>query len=381
MKTIVKYILNFFRVIFKKNKHLELSAGENNAAISNEMSVVENTKNSFKMNQDSKISILESDNESEKEIDRQNEENCIDGSNRLQNKTVSKSTDENISKRKRKLSSIISENNDNPTNEKRDEKSIKENKDKQKEGIVTGKRAVSVKKIQKDEIEYLGEIKYASTRQYDQPFDEKYYPIICIPFPQTNVLKYDNRGAGIQGVSEPIIYKQLFDFIEKAKEQIKLEISNNFQLPIKDRSFFYEPDISLFIEELNLFVDIEVDEPYDGITRKPIHYKGCKDDLRNLYFIQNGSIVVRFTEEQVFLHSASCVKKIAEILDLLIKPKPESRLLNLFENTKELISCKQWTYQEAIDLEKEKFRESYLKIEFKGDKAEDYIEDTEGTYS
>jgi hypothetical protein len=33
----------------------------------------------------------------------------------------------------------------------------------------------------------------------------------------------------------------------------------------------YEPDIVLFDKERNLYIDIEIDEPYDGYYRYPTH--------------------------------------------------------------------------------------------------------------
>ncbi len=66
----------------------------------------------------------------------------------------------------------------------------------------------------------------------------------------------------------------------------------------------YEPDISLLNEKdgINIFLDIEIDEPYEGINdiknRKPTHFRFA-DINRNNEFKNRGWIVIRFAEIQI----------------------------------------------------------------------------------
>src|SRR5690606_25978332 len=60
------------------------------------------------------------------------------------------------------------------------------------------------------------------------------------------------------------------------------------------KRFSYKPDFIIEVKELNLFIDIEIDEPYVGSNGSPIHFKKSNDNLRNNFFIDNKWIVIRF---------------------------------------------------------------------------------------
>lgn len=73
----------------------------------------------------------------------------------------------------------------------------------------------------------------------------------------------------------------------------------------------YEPDFAYIDVEKGIFVDIEIDEPYSGWEKTPIHYKivnGTIDQKRNERFTERGWIVLRFSEKQVFEQPKSCLK-------------------------------------------------------------------------
>lgn len=63
---------------------------------------------------------------------------------------------------------------------------------------------------------------------------------------------------------------------------------DNVKLPILNRNYSYRPDFCLYWAKKQLYIDIEIDEPYDIVSRKPIHYQGNGDNLRDRYFIRNG---------------------------------------------------------------------------------------------
>lgn len=53
----------------------------------------------------------------------------------------------------------------------------------------------------------------------------------------------------------------------------------------------YEPDLAYINLDKGIFIDIEVDEPYAGLERTPIHYKignSACDELRNQRFVERG---------------------------------------------------------------------------------------------
>lgn len=99
----------------------------------------------------------------------------------------------------------------------------------------------------------------------------------------------------------------------------------------------YYPDFVLWNKGSNLLIDIEIDEPYTAIDKKPIHYEDPsrnnpdllksptlryfreKDDSdRDRDFLLKFWIVVRFTERQVIETPKNCCFLIKEIRDTIL---------------------------------------------------------------
>jgi hypothetical protein len=126
----------------------------------------------------------------------------------------------------------------------------------------------------------------------------------------------------------------------------------------------YLPDIVYQDIEKNIFIDIEIDEPYsldEFEEAEPIHYETA-DDNRNLFFEENGWTVIRFAEEQIVYDSESCQKIIADVVHFLEKVVANKGKMNeVFElGLHSLNSVKQWTYSEALEMEEDKYRDKYL---------------------
>jgi len=104
------------------------------------------------------------------------------------------------------------------------------------------------------------------------------------------------------------------------------------------------PDIVINIENKH-FIDIEIDEPYDLIEKKELHYIGCKDEERNDIFTENNWFVLRFAEEQLKSNLIDCVNIVKFLVDYIkngnVKILPNIRL------TQKEISIKRWTKEEA----------------------------------
>lgn len=135
-------------------------------------------------------------------------------------------------------------------------------------------------------------------------------------------------------------------------------IQTRVTLSIPDYRHPYSPDFAYIDPTHNLFIDIEIDEPYTGDPPKAIHYIG-KDDKRNQFFSERGWIVIRFAEQQVVEQPDSCCKVIAELIaDLLNEP---AHLLT-FTGVAKISPIKQWTKAEASEMAKNRFREQYKKL-------------------
>lgn len=123
----------------------------------------------------------------------------------------------------------------------------------------------------------------------------------------------------------------------------------------------FEPDIAIIGNSIiNIRIDIEIDEPYAGITRQPTHCKG-DDMMRDAYFADRGWIVIRFSEYQVHTQEHACLKYIAKIInkidDTFIFPTDLIPVTDLKPE-------KAWDIVQAQKWEKELYRETYLNHRF-----------------
>ncbi|EKQ71206.1 hypothetical protein OsccyDRAFT_0058 [Leptolyngbyaceae cyanobacterium JSC-12] len=120
----------------------------------------------------------------------------------------------------------------------------------------------------------------------------------------------------------------------------------------------YVPDFAYIDPILNLYIDIEVDEPYTHNTRQPLHYADSeKDQQRNQFFLEAGWIVIRFSELQVVKMPMSCCKVIASTIASITQ---DNTLMNPFRQVPTLKPEQRWSYEEAQHMIKTAYREQYL---------------------
>lgn len=185
--------------------------------------------------------------------------------------------------------------------------------------------------------------------------EEQYlYPVVKMPKSNT-ILKLPRNGRSNQkGYKEKDFYNQL-------KQNITdIEMTDNVHMVIPNFNKPYEPDIVLFDKNLNLYIDIEIDEPYDGYYRYPTHFINPEDEIkqdniRDLFFTESGWIVIRFTEKQVHCQAYECIDYVRNVINSLYN-------LNFVTDT----TCNrenQWDYNQCIQWQKIYYREKYLGIE------------------
>jgi hypothetical protein len=185
--------------------------------------------------------------------------------------------------------------------------------------------------------------------------EEQYlYPVVKMP-KQNTILKLPRTGRSNQKG-----YKEN-DFYNIIKQSITdIEMTDNVHMVIPNFNKPYEPDIVLFDKNLNLYIDIEIDEPYDGYYRYPTHYINPEDEIkqdniRDLFFTESGWIVIRFTEKQVHCESYACIDYIKNVLHSLYN--------RTFVNNVNCEKESQWDYNQCIQWQKIYYREKYLGIE------------------
>lgn len=189
-------------------------------------------------------------------------------------------------------------------------------------------------------------------------FSKDCFPLVSMPQPNS-VIKFPRKGRlGTRGFKEPAFDEELKTYFFR---QRNLQFYNDRFIFVSDNTRPYEPDFVLIDERdnLNLFIDIEIDEPYESFGRFATHFKG-QDESRNQYFNDRGWIVIRFSEKQIVDNIKGCCKFIAEVIksvnDAFIIPQ---ELLNIPTVLEEPF----WTKVQSEKWAKEKYRENYLGIE------------------
>lgn len=199
-------------------------------------------------------------------------------------------------------------------------------------------------------------IKFHPNSFFEQA-EDYHYPVVKMP-QEGSLLKLPRTGRALgKGYKED-------DFLQAIIQNITcVEVLNNVHLTIPYYNRPYEPDIVLVDKQLNLYVDIEIDEPYDGYFRFPTHEFSRddnntivkKDATRDLFFTESGWVVIRFTESQVHLQQQECINYIQDVLNSIYNYS--------LKETSNCTSEKQWDYQQAVRWQKEHYREKYLGIE------------------
>lgn len=181
--------------------------------------------------------------------------------------------------------------------------------------------------------------------EQDEPYS---YPVVKMP-KEDSFLKLPRKGrANRKGYKEYDFYRAILTHIP----EIEVEVDLHMAIPFFNRP--YEPDLVLIDRNLNLYIDIEIDEPYDGYYRFPRH-EVEKDETRDLFFTESGWIVIRFTEHQIQLQVLECIAYIKDVLNSIHTYS--------LQETSSCASEPQWNYQQAVRWEKERYRERYLGIE------------------
>ena len=130
----------------------------------------------------------------------------------------------------------------------------------------------------------------------------------------------------------------------------ELDIQQKIGLCYNHCGGMYTPDVTVHDQVTNIWIDVEIDEPWWNKSgqRIPSHFIG-KDDNRNNFFTeQNNWIVIRFAEQQVDKNISGCVKVVATVLDIFrTQNKLSSKKIAQFSDLSEI---PQWTEYEAVTI-------------------------------
>ncbi len=210
--------------------------------------------------------------------------------------------------------------------------------------------------------------------QMNNNMPSNFYP--AIRFPKKGCIVFPHRKGKLfrRGYTE-----QMFEDCLKANLTNNFSIIGNAEILLGNECRPYEPDIAIIASSnKNIRIDIEIDEPYNGVTREPTHFIGCGDEFRDLNLVNAGWIVMRFTEEQIFCEKEACLNEIYRLL-LSLDSNYAFEILN-FNKNQNLESKKFWTELDAKLMATNNFRESYLHHNFNTEEVElskhDYLQQT-----
>lgn len=180
------------------------------------------------------------------------------------------------------------------------------------------------------------------------------YPLTVVPKPGC-VVKFPKKGRfSNRGYKEPA-----FEIFLKTYFGKQFDVLINYHLLISNGSNPYEPDFTLIDRKdgLNMCIDVEIDEPYSGLSRRPMHCTG-DDSLRNAYFSDRGWIVVRFAETQIHNDPEGCCRYLADVIKAMHPAFERGGL----EKTAPIGSVNMWNSLQAQKWSATKYREQYLGI-------------------
>lgn len=193
------------------------------------------------------------------------------------------------------------------------------------------------------------------------------YPVLIIPKKGCVVRSHREGRTRMRGYKEESFQISLSKYFRD-----HFEVSGSVQIYTGGRP--YEPDIALIDKRTGgcIRLDIEIDEPYDGMSRKAIHCGG-DNEARDIYFVDRGWLVIRFSEYQVHSQELSCLKFVAETLSTI---HPNFSVPNELRQVEDLQEEKFWDLLQAQKWEKERYREDYLSHEFR--ETPDVVEEVIG---
>ena len=210
--------------------------------------------------------------------------------------------------------------------------------------------------------ERLKIIGYQLTDEFVQ--DDPYkYPVAMMPIPMHGVYNVmeplsGRVRQGKLGITEP-------DFHLCLKKYFTHEyviFNDKHVIAYKNQKRPHEPDFVICNtqKDKNIFINVEIDEPYDLETGVPTHYLNSDDYRRDEAFRNIGWIVIRFAEIQIKQNAESCCLFIANVLNEL---DPDFAIPFDLQQYDSLQPIDQWNSLKSKKWAEDRYRQEYLGIE------------------
>ncbi|MCX6352346.1 MAG: hypothetical protein NTX03_10865 [Bacteroidetes bacterium] len=194
-------------------------------------------------------------------------------------------------------------------------------------------------------IGYKPNNKFLQSEQYS-------YAAVKMPL-EDSLIKLSRKGrSNKKGYTEDGFFRTLKEHFKG-----KFSVFNDRHIPTKNGRV-YEPDfvLSNIKNSKNIYINTEIDEPYEGGKKAPTHCIG-KDNIRDDFFTKRGWIVIRFAEIQVHQEPDNCCALIAKVIASIDETFSSELLLQ-----SNPMSVRQWSSSQARKWVGIKYREGYLNI-------------------
>ncbi|MBR4214698.1 MAG: hypothetical protein IKR94_05215 [Bacteroidales bacterium] len=158
------------------------------------------------------------------------------------------------------------------------------------------------------------------------------------------------------------------DFYKILNEYFPEKVLTNYTIAQDDDNPCFVPNYIVSVSDRRLYIDVEIDVPYDIESGEPISFKGTpanpndesfSKQTHDHFFEKEGWVVIRFAEEQIINQPVSCCKYIAQTIYEILG---DDSVLQKFNTVDNLQSLDTWSYQQCIELSENHYRQKYLGI-------------------
>ena len=169
------------------------------------------------------------------------------------------------------------------------------------------------------------------------------YPIISFPEEGTILYPYRNNPQVKPGNLEKAFAQEL---ISKLPAEVVCHL--DLCINTSDKLTPYCPDLALLVNgHPEIRIDVEIDEPYQAGTRKPIHYLSCGDMFRDHLLNRHGWTVVRLASKQIKQEPKVCADWLVELMNVMIN-KPHEANKHVFATVP--FPVEMWTRNDALKM-------------------------------
>ena len=161
------------------------------------------------------------------------------------------------------------------------------------------------------------------------------------------------------------------DFYKILNEYFPEKVLTNYTIAQDEENTCFVPNYIVSVSDRRLYIDVEIDVPYDIESGEPQSFKGTpanpgdesfsKQEHDN-FFEKEGWVVVRFAEEQIINQPISCCKFIAQTIYEILG---DDAVLQKFNTVDNIQPVDTWSYQQCIELRDNHYRQNYLGIKEK----------------